>query len=243
MKTEINDKKLVVGYSRVSTFMQADSGSSIKTQEQRIRDWAEDNLEEIDYIFSDKGESGTKADRTEYSLLKEEIQKGRIKTVYVFSISRLGRNLPEVVSFVELCNKTKTKLIAIADSFDSTNPTSYLSFYILTAIADHQSKETSLRIKSTFDRKKKNKEKYSRNIPIGLKEDPKQKGILVEAEEDKKIIQRIKNLKSRGYSLQKIADRLNDNNIKTKTGKEWSRHLVLHYMKKSVGTTSSKSAA
>jgi DNA invertase Pin-like site-specific DNA recombinase len=129
--------KAILGYTNTDR--------SIKTQEQRIRDWAEDNLEEIDYIFSDKGESGTKVDRTEYSLLKEEIQKGRIKTLYVFNITRLGRNLPEVVSFVELCNKTKTKLIAIADSFDSTNPTSYLSFYILTAIVERRLEEKSLR--------------------------------------------------------------------------------------------------
>lgn len=138
--SSFNDKKLVVGYTRVSTYMQAETGESIKTQEQRIRDFAEAGLEEIDFIFSDKGESGTRADRTQYSLLKEEIQNDRIKTVYVFSISRLGRNLPEVISFVELCNKKKTKVIALADRFDSTDPTSYLSFYILSAIADHQSK-------------------------------------------------------------------------------------------------------
>lgn len=229
MKTQ-KEEKLVVGYTRVSTLIQSETGQSIKTQEQCIRETAEDENTEIDIIFSDKGESGTRADRTEYSLLKEEIQKGRIKTVYVFSISRLGRNLPEVVSFVELCNKMKTRVKALMDGFDSTQPSSYLSYYILTAIADHQSKETSSRIKSTFDRKKRNKEKYSRNIPIGLKEDPKQKGILIEDEGDKKLIQRMKNLSTRKYTLNQIADKLNSEGIKTKNGKEWNKWLVRHYI-------------
>ncbi len=139
MKTQ-KEERLVVGYTRVSTYIQGERGESIKTQEQTIRDFAEADLEEIDFIFSDKGESGTRTDRTQYSILKEEIQNDRIKTVYVFSISRLGRNLPEVISFVELCNKKKTKVIALADRFDSTDPTSYLSFYILSAMADKQSK-------------------------------------------------------------------------------------------------------
>ena len=231
MKTK-TEQKMVVGYTRVSTYIQAEKGESIKTQEQRIRDFAEANLEEIDFIFCDKGESGTRTDRTQYSILKEEIENDRIKTVYVFSISRLGRNLPEVISFVELCNKKKTKVIALADRFDSTDPTSYLSFYILSAIADHQSKETASRIKSTFDRKKRNKEKYSRNIPIGLKEDPKKKGLLVEDETDKKLIQRMKNLVSRKYTLKQIAEKLNDEGVKTKTGKEWNKVLVHHYINK-----------
>jgi site-specific DNA recombinase len=224
-------QRMIVGYVRVSTYIQAESGHSIKTQKDAIKDRCSILGEDITMFYSDEGESGTRTDRTEYTFLKEQIKAGEIQKVYVFSISRLGRNLPEVINFVELCKKHKTTVVALADSFDSDIPSTYLTLHLLSAIADYQAKETSSRIKSTLNRKKKSGEKYTGNIPIGLKEDPEEKNKLIVDEKDKKIVQRIRNLKTRGYSLSKIAEKLNSDGQKTKTGKEWSRYTVHHYLK------------
>ena len=46
-------------------------------------------------------------------------------------------------------------------------------------------------------------------------------GRLVENKSEKDIIKYIKNLRSRGFSWNKISDRLNEKGIRTKKGKKW----------------------
>ena len=56
-------------------------------------------------------------------------------------------------------------------------------------------------------------------------------GKLVVNEFEKKIVSRIKNLRSRGYSWRKISNRLNEEDIKSKEGKLWYDGSLYNMMK------------
>src|SRR6056300_1145471 len=101
--------KKVIGYSRVSTEMQVVKGNSIVNQKDKIKDFCRmQDLYLVD-ILIDKGISGRSKDkRGEYLKLINLIECGDgIDGVVVYSLSRLGRNMKDVVEFLDLCNKKK----------------------------------------------------------------------------------------------------------------------------------------
>jgi DNA invertase Pin-like site-specific DNA recombinase len=127
------NKRTIVGYVRLSTYIQAEYGHSIKTQKDAIRDRCSILGEELTVFYNDE-EALLTDDMPAYTYLIDQIQSGNIQKVYVFSIERLGRNIEESIYFIELCKKHKTTVVALADSFDSDVPTTYLTLHIMKAM-------------------------------------------------------------------------------------------------------------
>jgi site-specific DNA recombinase len=80
-------------YCRVSTKDQV-RNLSLPTQEKTCREFAQRNGYDIDTVFVEKGESAKTADRTELKNLLTYCRenKGRIKVIVVYSISRFARD-------------------------------------------------------------------------------------------------------------------------------------------------------
>jgi site-specific DNA recombinase len=228
---DTNDRdKIVAGYIRVSTNKQAEKGSSLQVQRERIFRKAERLGLDKPFIFEDKGESGTKSSRKQYTILKEEVKYGKVSTIIILSVSRLGRDLLEMLTFIKECEKMGVRVLAITEGYDSTKPHTKLHLHILGAIAENFIQENSGRIKASLERTKKEGKRYSKEIPIGYKLGSNNK--LKVSEEDRQLVKRMKNLKTRGHSLNNIAKKLNEEGIKTKNGKKWYKELVHHYIHK-----------
>jgi len=231
--TERNTElKYVAGYTRVSTQGQVVKGSSLEVQRDNINREADYRGLQKPIIFEDRGESGTKTDRHQYSVLKEEVKEGRVSHLIIFSVSRLGRDLMEMLSFIKECEKAGVKVYTICEQYDSDKLHTKLHLHILGAVAENHIQETRSRIKASLNRTKEKGMRYSKEIPIGYELGPNNE--LLVNEREKALIMRIKNLKTRGHSYKAIADRLNSEGLKTKKGKEWNRNLVFHYMNNNV---------
>jgi site-specific DNA recombinase len=227
------EMKYVAGYARVSTPGQVVKGSSMEVQRENIKREAEyRELEMPVVMFEDRGESGTKADRHQYSILKEEVKLGRVSHLIIFSVSRLGRDLLEMLQFIKECEKAGVVVYSICEQYDSNKPHTKLHLHILGAVAENQIQETRSRIKASLTRTKEKGIRYSKEIPIGYELGPG--NTLISSDKERAIIMRIKNLKTRGHSYKTIADRLNEDGIRTKKGKVWNRNLVFHYLNNNV---------
>jgi hypothetical protein len=93
-------------------------------------------------------DSGTKNDRENYKILQEKIQDhGDRLTIVVTRLDRLTRSLPELRRFVELIEKTGTKLIALDDHLDLTSSVGRFQLNMLGALAEMESDRMGERIR------------------------------------------------------------------------------------------------
>lgn len=67
-----------------------------------------------DQVYSDK-ESGTVAERLAYTELCNEIEQGRISSVLVYRLDRLGRDPIELIRFFNLLERKHVKFISVTE--------------------------------------------------------------------------------------------------------------------------------
>ena len=98
---------------------------------------------------------------------------------------------------------------------------------ILSSINEFEVEVIRERIKDIKRNKKEHGEVYGRMM-YGF---DNEMGKMVENKEEKRIIRRVKNLRSRGWSWRKISNRLNDEGIKSKEDKIWYDGSLYNMMK------------
>ena len=93
-------------------------------------------------------ESGTRDERENYQALQKLAQQqGDRLTIIVTRLDRLTRSLPELRRFVELIEKTGTKLIALDDHLDLTSSVGKFQLNMLGALAEMESDRMGERIR------------------------------------------------------------------------------------------------
>ncbi len=125
-------------YTRVSTKMQVD-GYSLEAQENRCRAMAEAKGYEVVRIYHDDGKSGkTTEGRDDFNrMLKDiEMHKDGVSLVFVFKLSRFGRNTRDVLNSFQILKENGCELVCVEDSIDTTNAMGEVILKILAAIAE-----------------------------------------------------------------------------------------------------------
>lgn len=207
-----------LGYIRVSTKRQVD-GYSLKLQCSKIEEYCKLMDYELVDVYEDKGISGTSiSNREGYINLIEHIQSSAIDGVVVFSLSRLGRKMSDVVQFMEELKFHNKRFFSIKEGLSNDDKIGGLIMNILSSINQFEVEQTQERIRDIKRAKKEKGLVYGR-LPYGLNNVD---GRLVVNVEEKKVIQRVRNLRSRGHSWNKIAQRLNADNIATKNNGSWN---------------------
>ena len=224
-------KKKVVGYVRVSTQAQGESGLSLENQRARIKELCRFKRWELTDVLVDSGYSGKDSSRPQYLKLKSLIFKGETHGIVVHSISRLGRNTVEILQTIEEMKGLGVGLFSVQESFDLASPMGQMIVTMLSAIAQLEGDMITTRIREVLWHKKKNGRIYNGHLPFGLDRDGE---LLVANEREMQTVRRMRNLRSRGHSLYKIMKRLNSEGVPTKRGSAWSvnqiqRALRYHY--------------
>ena len=214
----INKMKKVVGYIRVSTTLQKEKGNSISNQIDLIKKYRNQNELQLDRIFEDKGISGMKKNRLGLNEMFESIKNDNIDCVIVYSLSRLGRKLKDVIEFIDELTKHNIQFISLKENFNNNDIVGKLMFNILGSINEFEVNLVSERIRDVKQFKKSKNEVYCGNILFGKKRIGKK---LVNNDEELEILKKISDLRSMNYSYNKISKYLNDNNILSKEKCKW----------------------
>jgi DNA invertase Pin-like site-specific DNA recombinase len=223
--------KKAYGYLRVSGLSQVD-GQGLDRQLESIKAYAGGQGFEIVKVFQEEGVSGTQGeDRPAFKEMIGEILKNGVNTVIVESLDRLAR---EYRIQEHLLIYLVSKEIDLISANTGENVTQ--------AIQDDPMKKALVQIQGIFSeldksllvrklRKAREKVKAETGKCGGRHRfgevDP----------EEQKVVRRVKLMRRKrkgglpGMTLQQIADKLNEEGIRTKTGKMWQRAQVLNVLR------------
>ena len=208
----------VLGYIRVSTKLQSDKGNSLNLQSSKIKDYSKLNDFNLIEIYEDRGISGMSIDKRDgYKEMIEYLTNNQIDGVVVWSLSRLGRRMKDVVEFMDTLKQNNINFFSIKENLSNNDKVGSLIMNILGSINEFEVEVIRERIKDVKRNKKENGEVYGR-LQYGWNNE---NGKLIKNTYEFSIIKRVKNLRSRGYSWRKISNRLNDESIQSKEGNIW----------------------
>jgi len=210
--------KKVIGYIRVSTEYQKIKGNSVKNQIQSIKNYCSVNGLELVKIYEDKGISGMSNKRIGLNDMFDNIKNSDIEGLIVYSLSRLGRKLKDVIDFIDVLSKNDIRFISLKENFNNNDIVGKLMFNILGSINEFEVSVLSQRISDVKQYKKSVLEVYNGKICFGMKRKGKK---LIKNNTEYETLEIIKQLRENGLSYFKISDYLNEKGIKSKENKIW----------------------
>lgn len=152
--------------------------------------------------------------RPGFAALLEEIEAGRVETLLVKDLSRLGRNYLQVGYYTEiLFPKKGVRFIAVNNNVDSANPTDNDFTPFLNIMNEYYAKDTSNKIKAVFKSRMKDGLRCSGSIPYGYKRTNGDKQTLVVDEAAAEIVRKIFRLASQGVGVTAIAEMLTEEKV------------------------------
>lgn len=212
-----------IGYVRVSTEEQSAEGVSLDAQETRIRAYAAMRGFELEAIYREEGVSAKipLKRRPEGLKLVEAIGRKRAKHVIAVKLDRLFRNAADALEQSGEWDRAKCALHIIdmgGSAIDTASAMGRMFFTMAAAFAEMERNLISERTKAALSFKKASRSVYSAVTPLGF---DRQGDKLIENAAEMSIVQTILKMRSKGRSMQAIADALNQAGAPTKRGGRW----------------------
>jgi site-specific DNA recombinase len=218
-------------YVRVSTDEQAEKGTSLASQEERLREFCTREGQEVAGVYNDNGYSGANMERPGLQHLLEDARQGKFNLVLVYKLDRLSRNLKDAVNLVlgELVSYG-VAFRSITEAFNTLEPAGKVMFANLASFADFEREQ--IRERCSRGRMQRNREgKYTGGLlPYGIGWD-KAKGAFFIVEEEARIYRRIFEMFIKeGKSSGQIANQLTADRCATRGGAPFSPTQVRHLL-------------
>lgn len=233
----------VCSYSRVSTSTQLRKGQGIRVQRENIKEYCKKNNLDLRGSYEDKGISGAKADETNLTIDREGLQNMLsdipilgIQYVVVLNTSRLWRSdLVKVLIHRELkkhCVDIKSIDQPSYSIYSKDDPSQFLITGMMELLDMYQRLEIALKLKRGKMNKARQGQFTGGRTPLGYKKvEVDNKTDITIDNVEAEIISTIHRLKRQRYSMQSIADYLNENKVPTKRGGKWYASTI-HYILK-----------
>jgi len=210
-----------IAYYRVSTKRQGESQLGLKAQKHSVERFIAPELIDKEFI---EIETGT--NKKYRPILNEAIElcKKYNATLIIAKLDRLARNVSFVSSLMD--SKVKFKAVDMPEANE-------LTIHIMSAIAQHEGKVISTRIKEGLAQSTKKK-----GTPKNLTLEAKAKGLesiknkAKNNQHNKRALAFVKGLNYEGMKLREVAKSLNENGFKTSTGKGFGTTQVIRVIKK-----------
>ena len=214
-----------LGYIRVSSEEQADSGLGLEAQRQRIAAYCNMKGLHLAEVFEDPGVSRGKplASRPAGSKLLAAAKDSKA-LVIVSKLDRLFRSVADAASVIADFDKKGIQLVSIVESFDMSSPYGRAMAQMASVFAELERAMIRERTRSAMSVKRKRGERISGHAPFGWDFGPK--GRLVENAREQRIIARMKRMQAEGMSFRGIAAKLDAEGIRPKRGKQWIHTTV-----------------
>lgn len=203
-----NEKLLVALYERLSHDDELQGEScSISNQKILLEGYAKEHgMTNIRHYFDD-GISGTRFDRPSFMEMMEGVKDGEIGTVIVKDMSRLGRDYLMVGQIQEMLRQKGVRLIAINDNHDSIHGDDDLLPF-KNIMNEWYAKDTSKKIRSTFQAKGKAGKHVASSPVYGYIKDPNNKEQWIIDPEAAEVVRRIYRRTTEGAGPYQIAREL-----------------------------------
>lgn len=216
-------------YIRVSHKDQVTNGSSLDNQRDRLLKYAEYKGMTVVDIIEDQGISGRTTSRSGFQKMMSMLDE--IDCVVVYSISRFARSVVDTLGAIEKLRVNNVEFHSINENVDTSTAQGRFFLTVISALAEMESDQMGERIKSVMSYKKDSGLVYCGNTPYGFDSID---GKLVPNESEQRVISKIRALRSKNYSLRKVADTLNNDNIRSKSGKKFYASTIRYILDNSI---------
>ena len=208
-----NDNQMVVAYYRYSSSSQNEA--SIEQQREMVHRWASSQGLVVVNEYEDAAKTGTNTDRSGYQLMLRELPKIKPAYVAVWKNDRLARDRAELTLVKRTIRKAGARVHYIEGISPTDSPDSVLMEGVADAFAEYYSLQLSANIRRgqayNAERALSNRHKV-----FGYTVDSEKR--YVEDPETAPIVTQIFDDYAHGVSMQKIADRLNAQGVRTTRG-------------------------
>ncbi len=219
-------------YIRVSTDEQAEKGTSLATQEARLREECKRAEIAVAGVYTDDGYSGATMHRPGLHRLLADARKGLFSVALVYKLDRLSRNLKDAVNLVlgdlEACG---VAFRSITEAFNTLEPAGKVMFANLASFADYEREQIQERCyRGRMQRNREGKFTGGR-LPYGIGWDKAKEAFFI-IEKEARIYRVIVELFVKaGKSMGQIAERLNAEGAVTRYGAPFDPNHVRFLLK------------
>jgi DNA invertase Pin-like site-specific DNA recombinase len=195
----------VVGYIRVSTSEQADSGAGLESQRHAIEGEAERRGWDLVRVYEDAGASGkSMAGRKGLLEALEAVENGMADGLVVAKLDRLSRSLLDFAALMERARKHGWSLVALDLGVDTSSPSGEMMASVLATFAQFERRLIGQRTKDALAVKR------AAGVKLGR---PR--------EVSREAVARIRELHRDGHHVAEIARVLNREGVPTPRGGRW----------------------
>lgn len=197
----LGDGMRAVGYARVSTAEQADSGASLRAQREAIEREVQRRRWELIELFTDTASGKTLNGRPGLKKTLHVLDSGRADVLVVAKLDRLSRSLKDFAGLMEQAARKKWALVALDLGVDTTTPSGELVANVMASVAQWERRALGQRTKDALALKRKEGVRLGRPRVLSAS-----------------LRRSIERMREQGLSFQSIADRLNERGIPTAHG-------------------------
>ncbi len=196
---------IAVGYVRVSTVDQGDSGLGLDAQRTAIETECQRRGWTLHKLAQDVASAKTTNRRPALTEALDALDRGHADALVVAKVDRLARSLIDLAGILDRSRRHGWKLVVIDLGLDPSTATGELTAHILGAVAQHERRLISDRTSAAL--RAKRAQGYRLGRPVQLPD---------------MIRQRIVNERAAGVTLTAIADRLTADGVPTaQRGARW----------------------
>ena len=227
-KEKAKIKKLrVAAYCRVSTELEEQQSSYQAQVDYYTMEIMKNPGWKFAGIYADEGISGTSTkNRTGFNKLIEDCMAGKIDLVLTKSISRFARNTLDCIQYIRKLKEKNIGVFFEKENVNTLDSTGEFLITILGSLAQEESRSLSTNTRwGVVRRFEKGQVMVNHNKFLGYTKN--EAGELVIVPEEAEIVRLIFRLYLEGQSITQIKKYLEENGIKTVTGKnQWSTTTI-----------------
>ena len=141
--------------------------------------------------------------------MMKEVESGKVRTILIKDMSRMGRDYLKVGQYMELLRQKNVRLIAVNENVDSFREDDDFTPF-RNIMNEWYARDTSKKIKSTFKAKGKSGKHVASTTPYGYLKDKDDPNVWIVDEEAAVVVRRIFHMTMDGYGSYQIAKALKE---------------------------------
>lgn len=199
-----------IGYVRVSTDQQADSGAGLAAQESAIRAEVErKGWDLVEIVGEDGGASSATLNRPGLSRALSSLDAGDVDVLVVAKLDRLSRSVIQGSQVIERARRKGWSLVALDFGLDTSTPAGEMVAAVVLSASQYERRMIGVRTRDALAVKRQQGVRLGRPA-VALSD----------------ATERIVRARAVGQSFREIADALNADGVLTRRGASWSASSV-----------------
>ena len=157
------------------------------------------------------------------------VDAGEVDTVIIAKLDRLTRSVKDLAELLERFTRRGVSLVSVADSLDTRSAAGRLVLNIMVSVSQWEREAIAERTRDAMQHKIRQNE-WIGNAAYGHRRCHDGRHVEPDAAEQKTLA-RIRRLREDGTSLRRIAERLNTDGVRTRSGGQWRHEYVARILK------------